>query len=1329
MDIAEQYPIKKVELHGKLAEFRQALEEEIDKIKKSVQSSTLLFGGRKIESNGADYWYRFNVEYLPSLPADTPCKLLVGKEHFDVIVISFEENSIVIASKNPLPDTIAKALLENGATVLMERLIKRIEENAENDNPAGNRMLDTGDTSVINGYHEIESYKDIELSKNNNDSQNQAVIAALVNDITYIWGPPGTGKTTVIGQIINELFKHDRSVLVVSHTNTAVDGAIEKVDDVFYTQSSSFNETFEPYPILRIGNPVKALPERVLLKSHVKQLGKELYTKEEELEIKQQIHHQRLNEIEPDLLKSTWIENSLMVSIGVIVDNIHNLNKSKIEVELKRNTLNHKLDNFKDTHPEYIKHIELNNLLSDKEVKRERILTQIDSLFEIINRIPEDIRIAKDEVKKHEKYKEFRSEEEKQMSAAHLISEISKASQNIKRKNTEKAALLESKRKYEKTLSDFENKGVVAKFFADKYSFIKTKTLLDQETEKIHQIESEIQIHTKLEQEYKKQLDDLILLQERIKAVTPSKTQQHWQNQIIALSKQLNTAQYDLHQLYNAETTIEEEILTITKELNDVDKAYAEYEIIESQINDINTQWQQLIRDISCEHNKCVELLELEYKFCASFFECNSKENEKIYTELLNLQRKTREDLLGVNIQALKSEKEVIEKDLLAIHKELADIKQKMLDLEKQAILQAKVFGATLAKSYLNDTLRKRNFDTVILDEASMASIPALWCACYLADRNVIIVGDFLQLPPIVMADTPMAQKWLGKDIFFHSGMQERAKIRGNKIANKPDNFIMLNEQFRMEKEIADIANEYYAEYGSLRSKDFTENRIKERSIFYNWFINKQEEHCVHLIDTENLHAWVTGVPQGKSHSRFNCFSAAVSVELAFSLLKKKIEAIDINDPKPTKEPSVLIVAPYKPHVARLRQLVELGYKARGFTDNLELIRVGTIHSFQGSEADIVIFDLVVDEPHWKANLFMPGKDVNEDLEKMFNVAITRAKFKLYLVGNFSYCMKHAKHNALHALLNYLLVNKKLPKVDAKEAFPDITYALPSNYVSNGEMANNYIICREDSFYNYFMEDVRSFSKRLIIYSPFITSDRLSSLLPFFADAIKAKKSIIIITKALSDRKKAERAQYRKYENELKSLGVTVLHKKGMHEKLAFADNEVVWVGSLNILSFTGFTGEVMFRYKDENLTTEYADLFDIDHICEVVDQSNEQKCPICGGEMLISESDNGGIYWACINKDYTRNTDQQYPADGILLCKCGAPYIYAMKNQPRWVCSENPNHYQVMRYNDLKLEKMAELIPTKKELIAVQKYFQDKRKEHEKEKPKATLPTRIINK
>ena len=432
-----------------------------------------------------------------------------------------------------------------------------------------------------------------------------------------------------------------------------------------------------------------------------------------------------------------------------------------------------------------------------------------------------------------------------------------------------------------------------------------------------------------------------------------------------------------------------------------------------------------------------------------------------------------------------------------------------------------------------------------------MASIPALWCASYLAESSIVIVGDFLQLPPIVMADTPMAPKWLGKDIFYHSGMQERARNK----ETCPENFVMLNNQFRMESDIADIANMYYGAYGGLLSDDNNDFRVKDREKFYSWYSGKRTKRNVHLIDTESLHAWV-----------------------------------------------------------------------------------------------------------------------------------------------------------------------RLVKVDAKTLLPEIVFARQSDFAFDGNLTGKHIVCREDVFNDYFMADIHSFKKRLIVYSAFMTEARLSTLLPAFSDAVRAGKQIIVVTKALSDRGKSELAQYQKCEKELRDIGVSVLHKKGMHEKLIFVDSNAVWIGSLNALSFTGLTDEVMQRYADRELTAEYEKLFDIEHICNAIENTYEQKCPICGDEMIVKESDEGGIYWQCVAGDYSRNVAQQYPLDGILRCKCGAPYVFAMKNEPRWVCSEDSRHYQKMRESDLRLEKMAALIPTKAARSQVNKYFFAKKKEIEAKK-KATAP------
>lgn len=1064
----------------------------------------------------------------------------------DVTIISFEGNSIIISTKTPLPDTIGKARLENGATVLMERLIKCIEKNAKKGNPVGNRMLPNDGSAYV--AKKIFEYKDLSLKHGNNTpSQNNAIISALSNDITYIWGPPGTGKTTVIGQIIDELYKHNRSVLVVSHTNTAVDGAIEKADR---TYSNFHVNNDENYPILRIGIPTRPLSNRVLLTQHVAVLGKEMYEQKALLEKQQAKLQHRINEIRLLIIKDNWLKENNLENIRKTLRSIAKHEKEIEEIQHRIEIINTLIKKEKVAHPEYAKYLVLSKKLKEKKSNYDAICRQVE-----------------------------------------------------------------------------KNEGVISNLSAQKNFLFKELCELE--------------------------------LQQKLAKPT-----------FVFLREFGKKLQQEKRCLINAKEQREK------------------------------------------ENDDCAELIKKEYSLCSSFFhEFDSEDITVLFEELSKLFESVRVEIASIDMESIHEEKKVADQQLHEILHQLNDLNQKMQELEKQAIMSAKIVGTTLAKSYLNETLRERDFDTVILDEASMASIPALWCASYLAKSNIVIVGDFLQLPPIVMADTPMAKKWLGKDIFYHSGMQELAKNK----KTCPDNFIMLNNQFRMESDIADIANMYYGAYGGLCSDDQNQFRVKDREKFYSWYSPiKHSKKNIHLIDTKSLHAWVTGVPQGKGLSRLNCFSAILLVDLAFKFLENKLRKIDPRTAKPEKKASVLIVAPYKAHVTRVNQLIDLEYRNRNFKENLNFIKVGTIHSFQGSEADIVIFDLVIDEPHWKANLFITDMEVNKNLRKMFNVAITRARYKLYIVGNFAYCQKRAKNNALSELLDKLIKKDRLVPTDAKTLLPEIVFTRQSDFDFDGNLTGKHIVCRENVFNNYFMADIHSFKKRLIIYSAFMTEARLSMLLPAFSDAIRAGKQIIVVTKALSDRGKSELMQYKKCEKELRDIGVNVLHKKSMHEKLIFIDSNAVWIGSLNALSFTGRTGEVMQRHADGELTAEYEKLFDIEHICSAIENEYEQKCPICGNEMIAKESDGGGIYWQCIAGDYSRDVNQQYPLDGIIRCKCGAPYVFSMKNEPRWICSENPKHYQRMRENDLKLEKMAVLIPTKKARKEVERYFLQKRKERE---------------
>jgi signal recognition particle GTPase len=147
----------------------------------------------------------------------------------------------------------------------MRKLIERIENSAKNENPAASRMF--GKAPVLGAPK--KPIGDTSL----NIDQQKALESALGRNLTVIWGPPGTGKTYTIGTIAEQLHKLNRTVLVVSHTNNAVDQAIKHI-------AESMKEFLEQGAVIRLGEVkdpelISKYPE-ILLKYQVERQSREL---------------------------------------------------------------------------------------------------------------------------------------------------------------------------------------------------------------------------------------------------------------------------------------------------------------------------------------------------------------------------------------------------------------------------------------------------------------------------------------------------------------------------------------------------------------------------------------------------------------------------------------------------------------------------------------------------------------------------------------------------------------------------------------------------------------------------------------------------------------------------------------------------------------------------------------------------------------------------------------------------------------------------------------------------------------------------------------------
>ena len=191
-----------------------------------------------------------------------------------------------------------------------------------------------------------------------------------------------------------------------------------------------------------------------------------------------------------------------------------------------------------------------------------------------------------------------------------------------------------------------------------------------------------------------------------------------------------------------------------------------------------------------------------------------------------------------------------------------------------------------------------------------------------------------------------------------------------------------------------------------------------------------------------------------------------------------------------------------------------------------------------------------------------------------------------------------------------------------------------------------------------------------------------------------------VVTKPLADRRKRERTAYQAVERALTEWGAVVVHKRGMHEKALFIDEEILWEGSLNPLSFSD-SQEVMQRYRSRPIFEDFWGILRVSELLAEYD-AHAPQCPWCGSEVVASE---GGsqpktqpFYWRCAREEcgYMRRIDEPKYEDGLVRCQnCRASLEYGQwGGKPAWRCTANRHHRRAVTRTHLMLPKMRELIP-----------------------------------
>ncbi len=344
------------------------------------------------------------------------------------------------------------------------------------------------------------------------------------------------------------------------------------------------------------------------------------------------------------------------------------------------------------------------------------------------------------------------------------------------------------------------------------------------------------------------------------------------------------------------------------------------------------------------------------------------QQTELAITDLLTTRRLFIENLpaqLSTNADAsIETDVQQHQHALRTIQDHLAAVQRELLQLETRLIQQAKIVATTLTRTYSAPLLERERFDLVIIDEGSMASPPALFTALCLATTQVIIVGDFLQLPPIAEATTLHAQQWLATDVYKLARVSHDHDPR----------VAALRTQYRMHPDIAAVAARLYQRSGLDYRTDQHIRLMRQPLVDQAPVPGK----ALAFIDTSDRSCWIEkdykGSPSNRTH-------AALAVQLAQDAL----------DADPSHRPTISIISPYRHQVRVIQELLQQAQ----LTSHVE---VGTIHSFQGRQSDIVIFDTTVTGDLTRTML---GRCVGDHSPcKLMNVAFTRGKSKLLILAH-----------------------------------------------------------------------------------------------------------------------------------------------------------------------------------------------------------------------------------------------------------------------------------------------------------------------------------------
>ena len=328
-------------------------------------------------------------------------------------------------------------------------------------------------------------------------------------------------------------------------------------------------------------------------------------------------------------------------------------------------------------------------------------------------------------------------------------------------------------------------------------------------------------------------------------------------------------------------------------------------------------------------------------------------------------------------------------------HQKLERLKERATELEvrinAQLFGEARVIASTLVGS-ANRLLEGQKFGTLFIDEAAQALEAACWIPIRRVSR-VVLAGDHCQLPPTIKSYAAL-KAGLGKTLM------ERI------VENKPEVVTLLKMQYRMNEEIMRFSSDWF--YGNQveSAPEVKYRSILDLDIPMTWVdtsVFQTESLATSQFSTLSSQLFKEEFV-GENFGRINKAEAELTL-MALEEYFKKIGKQRILE----ERLDVGVISPYRAQVQYLRRLFK---KKEFFKPFRHLISVNTVDGFQGQERDIILISLVRANDEGQIGFL-------RDLRRM-NVAITRARMKLIILGDASTMTRHPFYKKLYEYIDAL---------------------------------------------------------------------------------------------------------------------------------------------------------------------------------------------------------------------------------------------------------------------------------------------------------------------